>query len=339
MRDPVERLAQLAAQPRAYEFFAALRLIESAYPELSRLGQSERPSGDPVRLGQSASLAFEPGMVTHFEVGAGGRARLEVGFLGLLGANGPMPTHLAEYVRDRIRNAGDMTLSRFLDVFHHRMLSLFYRAWSAAQPVASLDRPDGDRFGVYIGSMFGLGQPALRSRDRVPDPSKLHFAGRLADRRRNAEGLAALLGDYFRVPVQVQQFVGGWMRLAADQRTRLRSGPLAARLGVDTVIGTAVWSVQHKFRLVIGPLDLAQYRSLLPGGAQLGKLVDWVRFYVGDHLDWDLRLVLRRDQVPRMQICGGTRLGLDSWLLGRPAARDAADLLLHPLAHLPGGSA
>ena len=76
-----------------------------------------------------------------------------------------MPTHLTEYVRDRARNAGDPTFARFLDVFHHRMASLFYRAWAVAQPVVSLDRDNGDRFSAYVGTTFGLGEPALRKRD------------------------------------------------------------------------------------------------------------------------------------------------------------------------------
>ena len=126
MRNPVALLAPLAGEPRRFDFYAALRLIEAAYPDNPRFGRSQRAADDPVRLAQAVTLAFEPAMIEKLEWRGEKPPRMEVNFLGLSGPNGPLPLHLTEYIRDRLRNSADPTLARFLDVFHHRMLSLFY---------------------------------------------------------------------------------------------------------------------------------------------------------------------------------------------------------------------
>ncbi len=47
----------------------------------------------------------------------------------------------------------------------------------------------------------------------MPDLTKLHFAGLLANQTRHAEGLAAILSAFFTMPVQVECFVGAWLTL------------------------------------------------------------------------------------------------------------------------------
>jgi type VI secretion system protein ImpH len=332
MRDPLATLARLEADAGRFDFHAALRLIECAFPAQPRIGESQRPRDDAVRFGQRASLAFTADAIASFERAEGQTApRLAVNFFGLFGANGPLPLHLTEYVRDRERNAADPTLARFADIFHHRLIALFHRAWAHAQPAVSLDRPEADRFSTYVGSTFGIGEPALRERDEVPDFAKLHYAGRLAAQARNAEGLAAILSDFFRVPVAVQQFIGHWMELPDDGFCRLQSRPDGQRLGVTTVLGRRIWNAQHKFRVVVGPLAIDDFRRMLPGGASLRRLADWVRNYAGLAYRWDLRLVLRREDVPPLRLGRDARLGWTTWLASRPAREDDGQLLLDPL--------
>ena len=155
------------------------------------LGPARRPVDEPVRLGQDPDLSFAPAPLASFETGRDGRPpRLQVRLFGLLGPNGPLPLHLTEYARERLRHAGDPTLSRFLDLFHHRFLTLFYRAWAQAQPHVNRDRPDDDRFAAYIGSFFGMAPAAFRERDALPDLAKFFHVGALdspdAQRRRAA---------------------------------------------------------------------------------------------------------------------------------------------------------
>ncbi len=332
MRDPVDVERALRESGAAMDFYQALRLLENAHPDKPRIGASLRPRDDAVRFGQDPTMGFEPGALAGFTpAGAEHRARLAVNFLGLLGANGPLPLHITEYVRDRARNHGDDTMAAFLDLFHHRMVSLFYRARASAEPAISLDRPEADRFADYVGSLFGIGAPALRERDEIGDFAKLHFAGLLANQRRPAAGLVTVLRAYFGLPVELEQFVGHWMRIPLEGRTRLGAEDRGNRLGASAVLGASVWDCQHKFRLVIGPLGYEDYQRMLPGGASMRRLVDWVRSYAGAVLDWDVRLVLRREEVPRLKL-GGMRLGWTTYLASGPAVRDARQLLINPTA-------
>lgn len=332
MRDPVDVERQLLDRAAAMEFFQIVRLLENAHPDKPRVGASLRPRDDAVRFGQDPSLSFEPGAVAGFTPARGeARARLAVNFIGLLGANGPLPLHLTEYARDRARNQGDPTMAAFLDVFHHRMVSLFYRARAEAEPAISLDRPDRDRFADYVGSLFGIGSPALRGRDEIGDFAKLHFAGLMANQRRPAAGLVTILRAYFKVPVEIEQFVGHWMRIPLDGQTRIGMVDRGNRLGTSAVLGRKVWDCQHKFRLVIGPLGYADYQRMLPGGASMTRLLAWVRSYAGLVLDWDVRLILKQEQVPRLAL-GARRLGWTTYLGSSPAQRDPDQLLINPTA-------
>src|SRR5690606_23394731 len=103
----------------------------------------------------------------------------------------------SEYAHGRALNYDDPTFRRFADVFHHRLVSLFYRAWADAQPVVSFDRAAPRRFDVYVGSLFGIGAPELRGRDAVPDEAKLSLAGRLGLATRPADGLSGVLEEFF----------------------------------------------------------------------------------------------------------------------------------------------
>ena len=321
----------LARAPWAFDFFQALRRIESLHADQPRLGKALRPSDEPVRLSQEASVAFAPSTLSAFERDDGAAPRLEQRVFGLLGPNGPLPLHLTEYVRERVRLHRDHTLARFLDLFHHRMALLFYRAWAAGRPTVQHDRDDDDRFSVYVGALAGYGSPATRDRDAASDHAKRFFVGHLARNARNAEGLAAIVEGYFGVPARVQQFVLDWLRLPRDERTSLGGARRPSGLvGLGAVVGDRVRDVQSRFRLVLGPLDFDRFSSFLPGGPSLVALVDWVRNYVGFEFDWELQLVVARDEVPSVRLGQEGRLGWTAWLGSRPSPTDADDLTFAP---------
>jgi type VI secretion system protein ImpH len=334
--DALTFFAELAAAPYRYDFYQTLRRLECLHDEKPRWGRALRPLDEPVRLGQEPELSFAPSPLASFDVRDGGPPRLQVRLFGLCGPNGPLPIHLTEYARERLQHAGDPTFSRFLDVFHHRFLALFYRAWAQAQPCVSRDRPRDDRFTTYVGAFVGIAPAPFRRRDSVPDLAKLFHVAALIRQPRNAEGLTRILRHFFRVPVRVEQFVGHWLPLAVGERTLL--APRRAELGATAVLGRRVWDRQHKFRIHLGPLTLEQYESFLPGGAPLRQLVDWVRTYLCYELDWDVRLALARADVPRLTLGGRRRLGWTTWLGRRRAAGDADDLCLAPESFRPTGA-
>ena len=337
--DALTFLADVAREPFRYDFYQTLRRLECLYDHKPRWGMALRPVDEPVRLGQDPDLAFAPAPLASLEFGKDGAPpRLQVRLFGLLGPNGPLPIHLTEYARHRLRQAGDPTLSRFLDLFHHRFLALLYRAWAQAQPHVSRDRIGEDHYQTYVGAFIGIAPAALRRGDTVPDVAKLFHAGTLVRQVRDADGLAAILRQFFRVPARLEEFVGHWLVLAPRDRTHLLRLD-GKSLGVSAVLGARVWDHQSKFRIHLGPLTLRQYEAFLPAtraggdgagrpGTLLRKLVDWVRFYLCYELDWDLRLHLKRDEVPRLRLGVKGELGWTTWLGTRRSTSDAADLYL-----------
>ncbi len=325
-------LRALQEAPHEFGFFQALRQLECAYRERPRIGQTSRPTDEPVRLAQDPSLSFAPSTLSGCAPDQAGQPpRLSVYFLGLFGPNGPLPLHLSEYARERERNIGDPTFARFADIFHHRMLALFYRAWANARPSVSFDRPETDRFAVYLAALFGQGMPSLRERDALPDLAKLHYAGRLAAQTRHPEGLTAVIMDFFGLPARIEEFVGHWLDLPRDSQWRLGASRETGGLGLTTIVGSRVWDRQYKFRVQLGPLGIADYQRLLPGGASLSRLVAIVRNYLGDELDWDLNLILRREETPPIKLGGQGQLGWTTWITSRAPERDPDDLKLQPM--------
>ncbi len=327
---------QLADRPGRFDLFQALRRIEAAHPHLPRLGEALRPIDEPVRFGGEATLTFAPTAITRLEVaGPDAQApRLVQRVIGFFGPNGALPTHLTEYARERVLHHGDRTFGAFCDLLLHRFGLLFYRAWARAQPVVSMDRGRDAPVVRHVGALVGLAEPSLRERDALGDFSKLFFVGRLARSARDADGLQSWISLRFKVPVQVQQFCGHWMPLAADQRTRLRRYGEPG-LGRGAVLGRSVWDVQHKFRIVIGPLDWPSFQAFLPGGEQLDALQALVRQFVGFEFAWDVQLRLQPAQVPGWPLgglaagarAGVGRLGRSAWL-NSPRPRAQADQLV-----------
>ena len=320
-------LARLEAEPWGFHFYQALRRLEAAHADRPRFGKAKRLRDEPVRLGQEPTLAFAPSTLAGFRRD-GGTPRLDTYFFGLFGPNGPLPLHLTEYARERERNAHDPTFRRFADVFHHRMLALFYRAWADAQPAVHADREAEDRFALYVGALLGFGLDALRGRDPLPDAARLHWAGVFAMPTRPAEGLERVLKGFYDMPVRIEQCVGHWIHLPPTMTTRL--GQRECALGSSATVGERVWDCAGKFRVVVGPVGYAEFERFLPGRPSLTRLQATVRSWTMDELWWDLQVVLRQDEVPGTRLNARSGLGWNTWLLGGPARHDAHEYVIDP---------
>ncbi len=342
--DPVAALLDhLRDSITRWDFFSAVRHLECTARHLPRMGHAVRPIDEIVRFGQLASLNFAPSdlvslMPPRKATADDGRAlprRFLVNFFGLLGPNGPMPLAITEHVRRRQLMNDDPTLAEFLDIFHHRMLTLFYRAWASTQQAVQFERHGLDRFSWYVGSLFG----DAGARQEPDGVVKLHYAGRLISQPRNAEGLEGILRGYFGVPAELDEFIGQWQVLPQDFRCQLKPGALNTYMGTppddrmdlsSAIVGSRIWDCQQKAQVRMGPLTYEQFERLLPPGESLGRLIEWVHYYAGNELLWDLRLVLAKEEVPGACLGKVGRLGWTTWLKSEDFKRDADDLVLSP---------
>ncbi|MEO1881498.1 MAG: type VI secretion system baseplate subunit TssG [Methylococcales bacterium] len=328
-RDHIALLTRLQNQPYKYGFYAALRQLECLYKDKPRIGYSRRPSDDAVRFGQEPSMQFAPSTLASFDTKSGALSKLKVFFFGVFGPNGPLPLHLTEFARSRIRNSKDDTFAEFADIFHHRLLSLFYRAWADKEPTVQYDRSDKDRFAFYVASLLGVGETSQQKRDVISDHTKIHFAAHFGCHTRHASGLKSMLSDYFQLPVEIEEFIGDWLMIPDDSLCFLNNDSSTGQLGISAVIGARSWQCQHKFRIIIGPLDIQEYESLLPTGNKLESMRSFVRNYIGFEYNWDINLILKKEQVPTAQLGKYAQLGWTSWLEADKREREVNDLYLN----------
>jgi type VI secretion system protein ImpH len=323
-------IAELTNNPYAFDFYAAVRLLQRDFRSHQRIGYSSALEQDPVRFAQSPALDFAASTLEAFRQKDPSRPPVVYSrHFGLFGPNGPLPLCLTEYARDRILHHGDPTFAAFCNVFHHRLASFFFRAWADAQKTVDFDRIEDEHWSQYFRSLVGLGLDSLHDRDSVPDRAKLSYAGRLVQQNRNAEGLAAIIQDFFGVQTEVQSFVGRWLKLPASSVCQLGQSPENGTLGSTILAGSRIWTCQLHFRLRLGPMNFSSFQRLLPTGASFQRLRDWIRLYIGEEFTWDAQLVLAKNEIPDVQLGKAGQLGWTTWLKTKPFNHDAEDMILN----------
>lgn len=320
-------IQNITNDPHSFGFYEAMRLIECHYRDQTRLGETLKSSDDMIRLGQMPSTTFAPSTLASASTEKDALLHLNVFFFGMFGPNGALPLHLTEYANERVRTARDESFIHFMDMFHHRLLCLFYRAWANKEPTVHYDRPEQDRFHMYTGSLLGIGAPSLQDRDRMPDNSKMHYAGHMSSQTHHAEGLSSVLQAFFKVPVKIKEYIGEWLEIPHQSRCFLGMNLEGRKLGEDAVLGGKSWQRQYKFRVLIGPMNLDEYHGLLPGKAKLKQVSAILKNYVGIEMTWDVNLILKKDDIPKTELGNFGQLGWTTWLHSKPMVTDANDFL------------
>jgi len=323
---------RLFSEPYSFEFVQAVRLLHQFYPNRAAIGFFHPPGSEVVRFGVRPSLSFPASEVHELEPSKDGPPLMRVNFMGTVGPLGLLPLYYTELVAERLKER-DRTLRDFLDIFHHRIISLFYRAWVKDHFPAQYERSGAGDFSYYLAAMVGLATEGLQGRQKVTDQSLRFYAGLFAQQPRSAEALKLMLRDFFNVPVEVEQFLGAWYRLEPDSQCNLDDADQDSQmLGFGTVVGDEIWDPQSRIRVVIGPLPLLRYLDFLPSGKDYQLLRSLVRFFAGDEFDFEAQLILQREEVPACEL-GSTgdsapQLGWVSWSSTRPMDYNPSQTIL-----------
>lgn len=324
---------ELSEEPYRFEFFQAVRLLERIVAEGRSIGRESLPDQEIVRLRSRISLDFPASEIHEIRETDGhpdGRKRIEmlINFMGLVGPSGVLPVHYTELVLDRIRHR-DTAMWAFLDIFTHRAVSMFYRAWSKYRFPVGYERGE-DGFTQYLYDFAGLGTKGLRGRMSLADETLLPYGGLIAQKPHSNNALENMLSDYFGVTAKIKQFFGQWLTLDPADLTRL--GTRNSTLAVNTIAGAKIWDQQSKFRVCLGPLDFKQFQAFLPNGSAYRALGSIVRFMAGLEVDFDVQLILKAKQVPSTVLT--TRalrrpmLGWTSYLKTAPFKKDDRQVVL-----------
>lgn len=324
---------QLFEEPFAFEFFQAVRVLEKVRRERKAVGAGALPDEEIVRFRSRIGFDFPSSEIHEIneitdEVSGESRVEMLINFMGMAGVSGVLPAHYTELILDRIRHR-DTTLWSFLDIFTHRAVSLFYRAWAKYRFPVAYERGEED-FTGYLFDVIGLGTKGLRGRMDLDDETLLPYGGLISQKPHSQNAIENIISDHFQITAKIEQFFGQWLRLGAEDVTRL--GSENSNLGESAIIGTHVWDQQSKFRVRLGPMNFKKFQAFLPNGTASNSLKAIVRFMVGHEMDLDVQLSLMAAQVPSTilttRAARRPMLGWTSWLKSKPFSSDDNQVIL-----------
>ena len=319
-------VARLLADPSGTTFFQAVRLL-SAWLMQQGISQ-EQVVDDCLRLHGSASLSFAPGEIEQLwlEQEADGHTQVHVraAMLGFLGVHGSLPLHYTETFARHERQTGDGGPRDWLDTLSQRALALFYQAWARYRIECQMDANGGDFLPLQLALAGAWPAEVARQADGLPAHVLAHYAALLRHRPVAADVMQAVLAEYFGVPVRMQRFVGAWFRRAPQERTLLATAH--ARLGHGAMLGERCRRADLRVRLVLGPLERRVYEDFLPGRTGALALRQMLALFGLPGVGFEIRLVLRREDVRTCVLGMGACLAQDAFLAGKLPARDRDDM-------------
>lgn len=320
----------LAEDPNSFEFFAAIRHLQRLKPDRRSPGGFGEPADEVARIGTHPGLAYPASEIQELDLDEDGPARMRVNFMGLTGPVGVLPYVYSQLVLERLAER-DHALAAFLDMFHHRAVSLFYTAWEKHRFGERHARDGQDPLTDHLLDLAGLGLESERRATGVPAETLAQYAGLLGPEARSAVALEQLLSDVFDVPVQVEQFLGGWYPVARPDQCALDEPVNASRLGFGALVGDEIWDPQARIRVRMGPLDRDRYERLLPTGEDYAHLRRLVRLFGHDQFDFELQPVLAKDDVPGVVIgeeSTDQRLAWTTWVRTGERAAEGDETVL-----------
>jgi len=328
---------ELARNASAYEFFQAVRLLSLG----ARSAGDKSSDGLPPRLRfrTHASLSFPPSELVRYSPAAASaspadeiRDELIVSFMGLTGPSGALPAVYTELLIERRDVFGDTAVHAFLDLFSHRAVALFHRAWRKYRHWLGVESGERDGLTRNVLDLAGVGFGPLRdgfdagSRADYGENLFIRYAGLLAQKPFSASAVESLIGAFAGVPAELVQFVGQWVELPLGEQTRL--GREGNELGCSAFIGGRQWDRQTKVQLRLGPMRRERFEQFLPGERRAEGLEALMRLAVGFGLACDVTLILDRRDVAESRLAADAplRLGGNVWLLDPPPVVDPDEM-------------
>ena len=337
-RKSLSVIEQIQQEPARFDFFQAVRLLErtatlhngAAKFASTPVANSGLPGDEAIRFETSQQLSFKGSDLEQvtttvpFDNGDSNRADhqwlMSVNFMGLTGSQGVMPYYLSELVLRELKQKRS-TLKSFLELFNHRSIALFFKAWHKYQLPANFERSrqqsqasrngrnksqmNHDLFTDALLCLSGLGTLELRYRLPISDDVFAGFAGSLSRSIRTADELQGMIKGLFQLNVNIEQFQGQWQELPEDIQTRLPGNGnrgINNQLGSNAVLGRTCYQIQNKFTVVIDPMPYEKFMELAPGSKKLEALKSFIRFSVGAELDFDIKVSLIDREVPPAQL-------------------------------------
>ncbi|HUB80517.1 MAG TPA: type VI secretion system baseplate subunit TssG [Bryobacteraceae bacterium] len=313
----------LFGDPCSFDFFQAVRILGWLQPAKSPVGRHSHPNNEVVRIGAHPILYFPASAIHELKEGQNSQPEMVVNFMGLIGPLGALPNYVTELIASRVR-AHDRAMLAFLNIFNHRLTSFFYQAWEKNHFTVAYERDRSDPVTACLYAMVGFGTKGIRGRQPVVDEAFIYYCGLFGLIPKSALGLESVLADYFDAPVELEPFIGTWRGLDDPDCCEFGGDIVeSTALGMGAVVGDEIWDQGSRMRIKLGPLTAARYREFLPTGSAWRELKAIVRSFCGYDLEFEVQLILKREDVPQFELRpqAGDSLYL-GWLTWLKSAND-----------------
>lgn len=320
----------LAEKPYCFDFFKAVELM-SRFSGRRDPGRAGSPSEEPVRFSVRPGIGFPASDIDWIENRDNGTPpRMTVNFMGLIGPSGVLPEWYNTHAQNR-NYRKDYCFTDFLDMFHHRFISLFFRAWKKYRLVENYQPGGSDPISRILADLAGTCKDGDTDESAFTDYAgkrMIHFCGLVSRCVPTATAIETVVGNAVGAAVRIEQFAERMMPLYEPDRTCL--GKRNGTLNQDALCGTHIREVGSFFRVYIGPLSWDRYMAFAPKSKNLALVERLIACLAGIEYEFEIRLIVRGTEIPAIGLGSGQPepiLGR-TVMMRRPAVAHHADVII-----------
>jgi len=315
-----------------FSFFQAVSLLESFYNiQIPQMHKTEHPEKELLKFSVIPSRTFPPnkgisGLTIENEAPV--KYLMNVSFMGLIGPSGVLPEwydfmayrryHLIyksdyynklEKYQEQEKQSYQYGLVDFLNIFHHRLLSLFYLAWKNSQI-------QNKHYKKFIYSISA--KPAYeKKQDKQLDILFSGFSRFFSQIRPSVHNIQTILSFFTQQQIQIEQFIPQLTPVSTNDQIMI--GKRNNVLGNAMVCGNKVWDCQTKFRILMGPASFDDMLDYLPDHSRRPSkkmifLYKLVRMIVGQEYEFDISLVIKKGTIYHVELHKSKKLNQKNML-------------------------
>ena len=309
------RLDEMMADAQKYDLLRAIYLLERIASYKTK-NSDEKAVRKQIRIKGVTTLNFESSDVYSIEYDKRKKnlITLATPFFSFTSNSGPLPQTFCELILDRERKK-DCATSDFLDIFLHRLVTLFYLGKKKRDPSLVWNKDSQTSIEKIVDSLASLGRSSTEFKT-FSDVQWLRHAGIFGGAPRSSSNLLTLIKNRMNLDhIVCGEFNGSWSDIAL-QRSSLRTGHENAVLGKNAVLGQKSWNISSGLLIEIKKLDMRTFLSLLPTGKRYAELVKLIYRFLPRNISVLLKLYLDQQNIKNYKLSRQSmiRLGWNSWL-------------------------
>lgn len=307
---------QVLESPTAFDFDQLVYIIESLRSNADSLGEGHEPAKEAVRIRANPIMHHESGEIGSLETvnTVSNLPEVYTNFLNLIGINGPLPLPYTEMMLERLK-AKDKAGIHFLDIFNHRLISLWHRLRKKTYPQLYKAVPCKTPIGKVAENLSGFAP--------LEELPHTIFFDHYWRRSRSIYALLHMIQRFFSLTATATAFEGGWRVIEKNEGSKVgfKQGAFNV-LGKTSVLGLRSWEQSAGFSINLPALGWTGVQQFLPfqdasfGGGNAQKLKKLILGLMGSQPTVFVNIKLKSEENSGIKLNSKFALGWNSWLQG-----------------------